>query len=121
VSTVGADFFSNPQAVTRNFLLGPGTWGVNFGLQKRFRFTERLTASLGADIANIFNHPLISPTDTSFAYLGSFSLDVDPNTGRLLPITRVSPNPDFGRMIASYQQDGIDSRRAIRLRLRIWF
>lgn len=121
VPTVGADFFSNPKTATRNFLLGPGTWGLNLGVQKRFHFTERVTAALGADIANIFNHPLISPTDTSFANLGSFALDVDPKTGRLLPITRVTPNPDFGRMIASYEQDGIDARRAIRLRLRISF
>jgi len=33
----------------------------------------------------------------------------------------VSPNPDFGRLIASFAQDGIDARRAIRLRLRVTF
>ena len=76
-------------------------------------------AALGADFDNIFNHPLVSPTDTSFANLGSFSLDVDPNNGKLLPITRISPNPDFGRLINSFAQDGIDARRAIRLRLRV--
>jgi hypothetical protein len=121
VPTVGADLFSNPQAATRNTLLGPGTWGASVGVQKKFRLGERATASLGADIANIFNHPLISPTDTSFANLGSFAIDVDSKTGRLLPITRVTPNSDFGRLIASFAQDGIDSRRAIRLRLRIAF
>ncbi|MBZ5624458.1 MAG: TonB-dependent receptor [Acidobacteriia bacterium] len=119
--SVGADLFSNPKAATRNSLLGPGTWGVNLGVQKRFRFGEHVRAALGADIDNIFNHPLVSSTDTSFANLGSFSLDVDPNTGRLLPITRISPNPDFGRLINSFTQDGIDARRAIRLRLRITF
>jgi len=119
VPTVGADLFSNPQATTRNFLLGPNTWGVNVGIQKRFRFGERVRAALGADFDNIFNHPLVSSTDTSFANLGSFSVDVDPKTGALLPITRISPNPDFGRLINSFAQDGIDSRRAIRLRLRI--
>ena len=118
---VGADLFSNPKAATRNMLLGPGTWGVNVGVQKKFRFGERVVAALGADIDNLFNHPLVSSTDTSFANLGSFSLDVDPNSGRLLPITRVSPNPDFGRLIASFAQDGIDARRAIRLRLRVTF
>ncbi len=39
----------------------------------------------------------------------------------LLPITRMTPDTDFGRMITSYTQDGIDSRRAIRFRLRITF
>jgi hypothetical protein len=36
-------------------------------------------------------------------------------------ITRITPNPDFGRLINSFAQDGIDSRRAIRLRLRVTF
>jgi hypothetical protein len=121
VPSVGADFFSNPKAATRNVLLGPGTWGVNLGIQKRFRLGERISASLGADINNILNHPLVSSTDTSFANLGSFSMDVDQNNGKLLPITRITPNPDFGRLINSYAQDGIDSRRAIRLRLRVTF
>jgi hypothetical protein len=116
---VGADFFSNSAAATRNFLLGPGTWGVNVGIQKRFQLGEHIRASLGADFNNIFNHPLVSSTDTSFANLGSFSLDVDQKTGALLPITRITPNPDFGRLINSYAQDGIDSRRAVRLRLRV--
>jgi hypothetical protein len=44
---------------------------------------------------------------------------VDQKTGKLLPITDVSPNPDFGRLINSFSQEGIDSRRAVRLRLRI--
>jgi hypothetical protein len=44
---------------------------------------------------------------------------VDQKTGALLPITRITPNPDFGRLINSYAQDGIDSRRAVRLRLRV--
>jgi Carboxypeptidase regulatory-like domain len=121
VPSVGSDFFSNPRAASRNFLQGPGTWGVNVGIQKRFRLGEKARAALGADIANVFNHPLVSPADTSFANLGSFSLDVDPKTGALLPITRISRNPDFGRLINSFAQDGIDSRRAIRLRLRINF
>jgi len=117
--TVGADLFSNPSASTRNFLLGPSTWGVNLGVQKRFAIGERMRAALGADFNNLFNHPLVASTDTSFANLGSFSLDVDPKTGALLPITRISRNPDFGRLITSYAQDGIDGRRAVRLRLRI--
>jgi hypothetical protein len=117
--SVGADLFSSPNAATRNFLLGPSTWGANLGVQKRFAIGERVRAALGADFNNLFNHPLVASTDTSFANLGSFSMDVDPKTGALLPITRISRNPDFGRLINSFAQDGIDSRRAVRLRLRI--
>jgi len=119
VPSVGSDLFSNPKASSRNFLLGPSTWGVNLGLQKRFRLGERVAAALGADFNNVFNHPLVASTDTSFANLGSFAVDVDQSTGALLPITRITRNPDFGRLINSFSQDGIDSRRAVRLRVRI--
>ena len=58
------------------------------------------------------------------ALLGDFVIRVDPTTGALLPIdpaVDVTPNPDFGRLISSFSQEGIDSRRTVRLRLRITF
>jgi hypothetical protein len=128
--SVGADVFSNPQNAKRNLLWGPGTWGVNLGVHKDFHATERLTFQFGADVDNLFNHPLFSPNaDTgggggSFALLGDFNIRVDPNTGKLLPIDPVNDvtrNEDFGRLISSFSQEGIDSRRTIRLRLRITF
>jgi hypothetical protein len=127
---VGSDVFSNPQIAKRNMLWGPGTWGLNLGVHKDFRATERLTLQFGADVDNLFNHPLFSPNaDTgggggSFALLGDFVIRVDPVTGKLLPIDPaqdVTPNPDFGRLISSFTQEGIDSRRTVRLRLRITF
>jgi hypothetical protein len=128
--SVAADVFSNPANAKRNMLWGPGTWGVNFGVHKDFHATERLTFQLGADIDNLFNHPLFSPNADagggggSFALLGNFVIRVDPTTGALLPIdpaVDVTPNPDFGRLISSFSQEGIDSRRTVRLRLRITF
>ena len=121
--------FDNPLVAKRNLLWGPGAWGVNLGLHKDFRFGERVTATLGADINNIFNHPLRAPNQDfaggggSFAYLGGFNLHVDPNTLQLLPIasTDISPNPDFGRAFQTFSQEGVDGRRTIRLRLRITF
>ena len=121
VPTVGDDFFSNPAVVKRNGLVGPGSVGVNLGVHKVFRVGERVRADLGADINNLFNHPLFSPDDNSIANLGSFAIDVDPVTRRILPITRVTPNEDFGRLVNSFSQDGIDLRRAVRLRLRVTF
>jgi Carboxypeptidase regulatory-like domain len=129
---VGADVFSNPANAKRNLLWGPGTWGVNLGVHKDFHFGERLTAQLGADVDNVFNHPLFSPDSDSgggggsFALLGDFNIRVDPATGRLLPIGQghpedIIPNPDFGRLINSFSQEGVDSRRTVRLRLRITF
>ena len=104
-------------------LRGPGTWGVNLGVHKEFRFGERVIASLGADANNVFNHPLFSPDQggETIANLGDFNIHVDPVTRRILPITDITPNPDFGRLLTSYTQEGVDSRRAVRLKLRIVF
>jgi hypothetical protein len=127
--SVGADVFSNPHNAKRNMLWGPGTWGVNLGVHKDFHATERVTIQLGADVDNLFNHPLFSPNADegggggSFALLGDFNIRVDPVTGALLPIQEsdISRNEDFGRLISSFTQEGIDNRRTIRLRLRITF
>jgi hypothetical protein len=103
--SVGADFFSNLGVPRRGMLRGPGVWGVNFGVHKNFQVTERVTASLGADFDNIFNHPLLAPDFSdgggggSFANVGDFNLDVDniniPPGGQpnLVPITATAP-PD---------------------------
>jgi hypothetical protein len=117
---LGADLFDNPDVAKRNLLWGPGTWGANLGVHKIFRMGERVRADLGADFNNLFNHPLKSPADVSVANLGSFSMGIDQKT--LKPfITTVSPNPDFGRMLTSYSQENVDSRRTTRLKLRITF
>ncbi len=42
----------------RNFLRGPGGWGVDLSLLKRTRLNERLTLELRADMTNAFNHPI---------------------------------------------------------------
>jgi hypothetical protein len=127
--SVGADIFTQAGVAKRNMLWGPGTWGVNLGIHKDFRFSDRVSAQLGADVDNIFNHPLLSPNaDTGggngeFAHLGSFVLRVNQTTGALLPLdpADVTANPDFGRLISSFTQEGIDNRRTVRLRLRITF
>ena len=125
--SVGADVFDNPANATRNMLRGPGTVGVNLGVHKDFHVNDRVAVMLGADANNVFNHPLLSPNSDygggggPFAMVGDFNISVDQKTGRLLPITDVTPNPVFGRLINSFSQESIDSRRTIRLRLRITF
>jgi hypothetical protein len=121
VPTVGADAIDNPKAARRNFLTGPGTWGVNLGIQKAFHLGERVQMNFGAEFNNIFNHPLFAPDNSDFANLGSFAIGIDPKTNRILPITNITPNPDFGRLLTSYTQEGIDSRRTTRLKLRFTF
>jgi hypothetical protein len=118
---IGADALDNPNLARRNILTGPGTWGVNLGIRKFFKFSETMRLEVGADLNNVFNHPLPSPTDQYFAELGTFSLDVDQTTGQLLPITNIQRNEDFGRIRTSFNQEGIDNRRLIRLKLRLSF
>jgi hypothetical protein len=117
---LGADLFDNSQVAKRNILFGPGTYGLNMGLRKVFKFGERIRAEVGADINNILNHPLKSPDNYDIGLLGNFSMQVNPAT--LKPeYASVTPNPDFGRLITSYTQEGVDSRRTARLRMRITF
>jgi len=130
--TVGADVFSNPQVAKRNLLWGPGTWGVNLGLHKDFQFSDRVKIQVGADVDNIFNHPLLSPDSDAggggglFAQLGEFFIRVDPNTLKIEPIGQTHPgdvirNDLFGRLQSSFTQEGVNNRRTIRLRLRLTF
>jgi hypothetical protein len=123
---VGSDVFNNSQIAKRNLLWGPGTWGVNLGVHKDFHIGERWTVNFGADVDNLFNHPLWSPDSDygggggPFAFLGDFNVDVNHTT--LQPfIHDVTPNTDFGRLIQTFTQEGVDSRRTIRLRLRVTF
>jgi hypothetical protein len=116
----GAGLFDDPGVAVRNLLRGPGTWGLNAGIRKVFALGERARAELGADVNNLFNHPLLSPDNWGIANLGNFTMGVNAKT--LQPeIASVTRNADFGRLIASYAQEGIDARRAVRLRLRITF
>jgi hypothetical protein len=136
VPTVGADLYSHAGVVKRNALIGPGTYGINVGLHKSIHINDRMAIQLGADIDNVLNHPMLSPDSNdgggggTFAQLGDFNLAVDQTTmpapgqqPKLLPITPdlVNINPDFGRLYRSYEQEGVDSRRSIRLRGRFTF
>lgn len=117
---MGSDLFSNPNVAVRHLLRGPGTWGLNAGFRKYFHFGETLRAELGADVNNLFNHPLRAPDNYELGNLGIMYLRVNPDTLRP-EVDRLERNPDFGRLITSYPQESIDSRRTIRLRLRITF
>jgi len=132
VPSVGADVFDNANVAKRNLLMGPGTWGVNLGIHKNFHLGDRFTAELGADFNNIFNHPLFSPDSDygggggPFALLGDFNIAVDQNPApgtvpKILPITDITPNEDFGKLINTFTQEGVDSRRTVRLRFRLTF
>jgi hypothetical protein len=105
-------------------------------VHKNFKLGERVTASLGADFDNLFNHPIKMPNldfaDSSFSNLGGFNIQVDPNTRRPMlahtdlndptsPLVPFDRNADFGRAFSTFSQEGVDSRRTTRLRLRITF
>ena len=119
--SAGSDVLDNPNAARRGFLTGPGTWGANLGVRKSFRFTETVRLEIGADFNNVFNHPLLSPTTVStFARVGSFSVDVDPATEKL-SVTNFIANPRFGKTDETFNQEGIENRRLTRIRLRLTF
>jgi hypothetical protein len=122
---LGADVFDNPAVAKRGLLQGPGGWGVNLGVHKNFKIGERVVASFGADFNNIFNHPIRMP-DSDFG--GSFDLfanvgniAVVPTTPTTLSYEYVVPNSEFGKANRTFSEEGIDSRRTTRLRLRITF
>jgi hypothetical protein len=123
---LGADLFSNPTVAKRNLLIGPGAWGVNLGVHKEFRFLERFTASLGVDVDNLFNHPMFAPDSNygggggPFAMVGDFNVGVDPATLKPV-IADITRNDLFGRLVQTFDQEGVNSRRTIRLRARITF
>lgn len=141
--SIGADLFTQANVAKRNALTGPGAWGVNLGVHKIFHATERVDVEIGADIDNLFNHPMRSPDlgyayatpedGPSFAGLGSFNLLVDqgaPAPGRqpaILPVdsdyTPNAGNPfgNFGQNYQTFENEGISGNREIRLKGRISF
>jgi hypothetical protein len=138
--SMGGNLYTQAGAAGRNSLYGPSMYGVNLGVHKAFQVNDRIAIQLGADVNNVFNHPMLSPDQGDgggcngcFANVGTFSLKVDPSVKgtpghqpKILPIDptdgdQYSPNPDFGHLFRSYQQEGISSNREIRLRGRITF
>ncbi|MBA3355913.1 MAG: TonB-dependent receptor [Pyrinomonadaceae bacterium] len=122
VPTTGPDVFDNPDVAKRNFLVGPGTWGVNLGVRKFFRFTENTKLEIGADFNNVFNHPLQSPVATNeIGRLGEFFISLDPQRRPVILPEDIIPDADFGRTNLSFSQEGIDNRRSVRVKLRFTF
>jgi hypothetical protein len=117
----GADLLDNPAVARRNFLTGPGSWGVNLGVHKNFAVTEKIRLQVGADFNNVFNHPLWSPVGPEIGQLGNFLVSLDQQGNSVILPENVFTNPDFGRNTVSTSQEGIDSRRSIRIRLRLTF
>ncbi|MEO8434777.1 MAG: carboxypeptidase-like regulatory domain-containing protein [Pyrinomonadaceae bacterium] len=121
VPTTGADVFDNPDVAKRNSLIGPGTWGVNLGLRKFFRFTESTKLEVGVDFNNVFNHPLLSPLSNSFANLGDFGVALNSSGQPVILPSSINLNPDFGRNNFSTVQEGIDNRRSVRWKVRLTY
>jgi len=123
--SLGADVFSNPQGAKRSSIEGPGAWGLNLGVHKDFHIYERLSLQVGADVDNLFNHPLFTPDSNNaddFALVGDYSLQLNPTTHAIeYDPGSIAPNPTFGALNTSNQQEGVNNRRSIRLRARLTF
>jgi hypothetical protein len=141
--SIGADLFSQAHVAKRNALIGPGAYGVNLGVHKTFQATNRFAVEIGADIDNLFNHPMRSPDagygysgpegGPSYAGLGYFNLLVDqsaPPPGQqpaILPLNsdftynQGAPFGNFGQNYQTFENEGVSGNRVIRLRGRISF
>ena len=138
--SMGANLFTQSGIAVRNAIYGPSMYGVNLGVHKSFNVNERISIQIGADINNLFNHPMLSPDASDgggcegcFANVGTFFLQVDQSTPgtpghqpKILPIDTTDSNQffanqDFGHLFRSYEEEGITSNRQIRLRGRITF
>ena len=71
----------------RNALRGFALSQVNLALRRRFSFTDAVKLTLGAEAANIFNHPNFAAPGGNDASLGT----------RFAPATALSSNPTFGQ------------------------
>jgi hypothetical protein len=87
-------------------------------------FLPTLSVAQGTDLDTIRG----TVTDASGGVVLKATVQItDSSTGSVcsrLPYPNLSemiPNPEFGRVIKTYAQENIDSRHAIRLRLRIEF
>jgi hypothetical protein len=50
----------------RDLFRGPGTWQIDFGLDKTFLLTERMRLEFRSEFFNIFNHPQLGPPQATF-------------------------------------------------------
>src|SRR5690606_33183414 len=117
---LGSDCFTNPYVSVRNLLSVPIIYSFNMGHNTIFRIGDIAPLELGADANNILSLSLLSPAEYDIGALGNFTMKVNPTS--LEPeIRSVERNPDFGRLLSSYDQEGVDSRRTFRIRLRLTF
>ncbi len=122
--SVGSDLFDNPKNAERGVLRGPRSTGANLSLRKSFQIRERIRLAFTATLDNVFNHPLLAPVgSTDISHVGTFDPNIDPKTGKWLPIDpkTIVYDPNFARLRYSFAQEGIDSQRSVRMQLRLTF
>lgn len=89
---INAAAFSVPQdfrqgTLARNALRGFPLTQFNLGLRRQFKFTDEVKLILGAEAANVFNHPNFAAPAGNDASLGT----------RFAPLASLSSNPTFGQ------------------------
>ena len=96
--SMGANLYTQAGIAGRNSIYGPSMYGVNLGVHKSFRVNDRIAIQLGADINNVFNHPMLSPDqgdgggcEGCFANVGTFNLMVDQTAREPLEPRDISP------------------------------
>lgn len=138
---LGSDLFTNKTVAGRNLLQGPGAWGINLGLHKNIKFSDRVNLMFGADVSNLLNHMLTMPTQDfaggqwdGMANIGHFNLNTctptnsasvaacsGKPTGTLFVNDITLNDTYFGKLTQGFNQEGVNSRRTIRFRARLTF
>jgi Carboxypeptidase regulatory-like domain/TonB dependent receptor len=80
----------------RDLLRGPGTWQLDFGLDKTFLLTERMRLEFRSEFFNIFNHPQYGLPQSTFNAantngFGSIITTVNTSTSPVSPVGSGTP------------------------------
>jgi hypothetical protein len=114
--TYSGAFATNPNAVPRNFLRGPGFFQWDLSLAKNFAVTEKLQLQFRTDLFNILNHPNFANPDGGICTAVEYASGPNPTRCAVDANTGLRENPTFGRSTSTVanQSGGVVGNGAAR-------
>jgi hypothetical protein len=86
-----------------NSFTGPGTSDLDLSMSRDFHFSERYVLRLRAEAFDVLNHPNYLDTVNNVQFTTEQQND---NTGNPTNVWVATPNPSFGKPLATFPQDG---------------